>query len=474
LEINHFKVFGNRMAFILTPERKNLLLYGENGSGKTSFYEAVKLVFFRQRLLGNRLKIGATVAERQNEEQAFYNEYLHKGDTQKIELRLNDVDFKDINRDSYQCFMLSNIDVDGVPVTGRQDGINLKNLLSNAFLDCPNIDAFVNGHIGEVVREVNQTLHDKFVEDIEVGQENDAYDMYILDKLAGLRASYGLHQMFNEAKVNLVRLLLLLTCVRLLKSSEPTKHRILVLDDVVTSLDASNRLYIIKYIQEEFADFQKVVLTHNIGFNNLFVAYLKRYGNPSSWQTLNLYQTNLGCNLYDYDELKTAVDIEDAFSKGFLQPGTVGNEIRKRFEAVMSEILNLLRIGASEQVSDLTGRLVQEDKPIYLFKKDGKTLLSNDLVNSLQSILESETDDREKVRNAKEMIAKFSCNPELQKIIPIIKEIKTYQKIVIHQLSHGHACMPNFNQKEVECAMLLLKQLEKDVDLLKRKNVWTM
>ena len=474
LEINHFKVFGSRMAFMLTPERKSLLLYGENGSGKTSFYEALKLVFFRERLLGRVMKIGATPAERNNEEQAFYNEYLHKGDTQVIDLRLNDIDFRAINRAAYQCFMLSNIDVDGVPADGRADVINLRQLLAEAYMDVSPTGKFVEEHIGEVILAVNRTLHDSFVEDIEVGQENDDYDIYLEDKAARLRASQGLHQVFNEAKVNLVRLLLLLTSVQLLKSSDDAVHKVLVLDDVVTSLDASNRLYIIRYILENFDDFQKVVLTHNIGFNNLFVAQLKSHGKASSWVTLNLYQTNQGCNLYDYDELKTSKDIEREFSNGLLAPGMVGNEIRKRFEAVVSELLNLLRIGASEQVSVLTGRLVQENKPIYLCKEDGKLLLSEDLVTSLRGILESADADGEKVRQSNALIAKYSSNPEMQKIIPIIKEIKTYQKLVIHQLSHGHASMPNFNQKEVESTMVLLEQLEKDVDLLKKKNVWEM
>lgn len=60
LEINHFKAFGSRIAFILSTQRKNLLLYGENGAGKTSVYEALKLLFFRKRLLKGKITIGGT------------------------------------------------------------------------------------------------------------------------------------------------------------------------------------------------------------------------------------------------------------------------------------------------------------------------------------------------------------------------------------------------------------------------------
>ena len=88
------------------------MLYGENGAGKTSVYEALKLLFFRKRLLKGKITIGGTPEQRQNDEEAFYKEYQHKGDTVDFELKLNDNSFKNINRTDYQSFMVSNIDVE--------------------------------------------------------------------------------------------------------------------------------------------------------------------------------------------------------------------------------------------------------------------------------------------------------------------------------------------------------------------------
>ena len=57
----------------------------------------------------------------------------------------------------------------------------------------------------------------------------------------------------------------------------------------------------------------------------------------------------------------------------------------------------------------------------------------------------------------------------MQKIIPMIKRMKTYQKVMIHQLSHGSAnTMPRFIQKEVEASMALLAKLEAEVEKLKK------
>ena len=310
LEINHFKAFGSRIAFILSAQRKNLLLYGENGAGKTSVYEALKLLFFRERLLKGKITIGGSPEQRQNDEEAFYKEYLHKGDTVDIELKLNDNSFKNINRTVYQSFMVSNIDVESIFPSNTKDNLNLANILKNAFIDCDDIDSFVSSNVEKIIREVNKSLSQDFIETINIGLENTDFDIFVEDVDAKLRASEGLHAIFNEAKLNLVRLLLILESILLLKATDITKHKILVLDDVVTSLDASNRLYITKYLLAKFSDFQKVILTHNIGFNNLFVNQIKSQNKENEWNFENLYQTNCGANLYNYNELKTSKDIK--------------------------------------------------------------------------------------------------------------------------------------------------------------------
>ena len=52
-----------------------------------------------------------------------------------------------------------------------------------------------------------------FIETINIGQENTDFDIYVEDVDAKLRASEGLHAIFNEAKLNLVRLLLILESI---------------------------------------------------------------------------------------------------------------------------------------------------------------------------------------------------------------------------------------------------------------------
>lgn len=475
IEINHFKVFGSGLSLNLPSPTKNLLLYGENGAGKTSLFEALKLIFFHDRLLRAEITIGGLPELRRNEEEAFYRGYRHQRDTADIELKLNGTDFRNINRSDYQCFMVSNIDVESISSYNETDAINLKALLENAFIDCDDVETFMADHATEVISRVNLLLAHDFVESVQIGQENTDYNIYIEDAPAYLRASEGLHGVYNEAKLNLIRLLLLLESIRLLQSADTSKHKVLVLDDVVTSLDACNRLYTIEYLLANFGGFQKIVLTHNIGFNNLFARQLRKEKKEVEWVKLNMYQTQHGTNVYDYDALKKAKDIREAFRNGSLPPNTVGNEIRKHFEAVVLELTKILQIESSQEVRELVTRLVDENKPIYIRRKARKILTSNDLVTAISDILDATDSDAVKVQEAKQEINEYHSNPDLQRIIPMVRGMQTYQKVMMHQLSHGvmAGSMPPFSQKEIEGSLCLLEKLEKEVNIL-RKNIGMM
>lgn len=101
------------------------------------------------------------------------------------------------------------------------------------------------------------------MEDYVIAIENKAYDVRFEQR--HLSDSNGLHQIFNGAKINLTFILILLESVKLLESySTEEKRKLLVLDDLTTSLDASNRLYFANYLLTDFNKFQKIFLIHNV------------------------------------------------------------------------------------------------------------------------------------------------------------------------------------------------------------------
>lgn len=476
IEIKNFKAFGGRLAINPTTAYKNVLIYGENGAGKTSLYEAIMLAFYRDKLLRPHLSVGAPAEQRANEEKDFYNSYNHKTEagTPEIDftIKINNGDFKTFNTDTYQCFMVSANDLnystheiqDGKVV--KKDCVNLKELLGSVNYPTFDIDAFLTAQGGNLIQAVNDSLKNDFVEGIEIGRENDQYDIFIKDDANHLRESNGLHAVFNEAKINLVVILLMLHVVLMIQNAG--KRKLLVLDDLVTSLDNSNRLYLARFILSKFVGFQKILFTHSIGFNNMLYQCIEKNGDLGNWLTYNLYLTNGGPQIYDFGELKTAGEIKQGFISGVLQPNTVGTEIRKRFEAGIYELAKIIQIGEVHEATKLVARLVQSE-PIYVYKHSGKLRDANDLVKAIKDIVDGADTDAVKVQRITDEIEKYATNADLQKIIAFVKEFHFYEKMMIHSLSHGSAAMPNFNQKEVEGAMTLLEIIEHEIKSFKNK-----
>lgn len=476
-EINNFKAFNSRIAILPAATHKNVLIYGENGAGKTSLYDAMLLAFYHEKLLRPHLSVGAQPEQRANEERDFYNGFNHRtpagAPSNDFSIKINQTDFKSLNKANYQCFMVSMKDLDYVTheindgKVVEKDTINLKQLLEKMNFPSFDVDDYLANHINELLQNVNQSLHDDFIEGFEIGRENVKDDIFIKDDSMNLKESNGLRNVFNEAKINLVVILVLLHSVLLLQAAPADgKHKLLVLDDLVSSLDNSNRLYLARFILSKFTGFQKVLFTHSIGFNNMLYKCIDERGELGSWLTYNLYLTNLGPQIYDFGELKKTGDIKQEYNKGYLQPNTVGNEIRKRFEAGIYELAKIIQIGEVHRATNLVARLVTPGH-IYIKKHKGKLYDANDLVKAIKDIADGTDTPADKVHKITDEIQKYSTNADLQKIISFVKEFQFYEKMIIHSLSHGSAPMPNFNQKEVENAMNFLETIENEINSFK-------
>ena len=465
IEIDNFKAFNSRIAIIPTAAHKNMLIYGENGAGKTSLYEALLLTFYHEKLLRPHLSVGAQPEQRANEEKDFYNGFNHRtpagSPSADFSIKINQTDFKSFNKANYQCFMVSMKDLDYVTheindgKVVEKDTINLKQLLEEMNFPSFDVDGYLANHIDKLLQNVNQSL--------EIGRENVKYDIFIKDDSMNLKESNGLRNVFNEAKINLVVILILLHSVLLLQAAlADGKKKLLVLDDLVSSLDNSNRLYLARFILSKFTGFQKVLFTHSIGFNNMLYQCIEEKHELGAWLTYNLYLTQRGPQIYDFGELKTTGAIKLEYSKGYLQQNSVGNEIRKRFEAVIYELAKIIQLGEVHMATNLVARLVKSES-LYVKKHSGKLYDANDLVKAIKDIAEGTDTPADKVQKITDEIQKYSTNADLQKIVSFVKEFHFYEKMLIHSLSHGSAPMPNFNQKEVESAMNLLETIENEI-----------
>lgn len=93
------------------------------------------------------------------------------------------------------------------------------------------------------------------------------------------------HKFLNEAKLSAIGLSIYLAALQLNPLSRPDRFKILVLDDVLIGLDMSNRLPIIKILQDFFSDYQIFLLTHDLEWYEI----LKQRLDQKTWKQVELY-----------------------------------------------------------------------------------------------------------------------------------------------------------------------------------------
>ena len=105
LRVECFKAFKEGVD--INPGKFNLLMYGDNGAGKSSVYDALKLVFFYHRIEEEH-RVGATPDE-QRAQLATYlaNRYDHKGKAGFV-IKINGDDYQEfISHDDFQDYHVS-------------------------------------------------------------------------------------------------------------------------------------------------------------------------------------------------------------------------------------------------------------------------------------------------------------------------------------------------------------------------------
>lgn len=475
IEIAHFKAFDDPIVIDATDKHQNILLFGENGAGKTSLYEAIQLVFFRQRLMAPHLTIGGTRELRRNEEADFIYSYAHRGTNEQPYISINGQQGEFDTR-NYDCYMISGASLQtAAPET---DAICLPQMLRQAFFSTlpQDVAPFLERHLMELIDRVNQDLSHCFNEDIQTGiEDTQTLQLYIADPKRQLRQSNQLHRLFNEAAIHLTRLLLLLNTIQLLDAQSDRAHKILVLDDIVTSLDAANRSFLTQYILSRFNGFQKIVLTHNVGYNNLFACRIDHSGERDQWLKLNLYATERGIHLYCYDRMQTADMLKKAFDKGELSPETIGNEIRKRLEATAHELAKIYCLGSVETSADILKRLASTDRPLYLAPPDGPSghpRRADDLVAEIRALADRQP-QTPLAREITALMEQYQTPADTPQLAAAVREIKIYKKTLLHQLSHAYTATPPLVGKEVSISLQLLSQLETHLKHVK-KNIGMM
>jgi len=248
---------------------------------------------------------------------------------------------------------------------------------------------------------------------------------------------------------------------------------LLVLDDFLTSLDMPNRKLIMKYILEEFKDYQKLILTHNLQFFNMTRKMIDLDSEDAKqWKIQKLFVHDNQAFLYD-KHLSYLNDASERLAQG--DEHSAGNFIRKEFERVVIEFEQLFELGVVEESKNIINTLESQDK---FYVKPSEQL--NDLLTAVQSALDCQGSEQQKFGYIKSALNKAQSkqisfkektqNPNesfLETTIKTeIKKAKFYKNFILNPASH-HDYDADIFTKECENAIKILKYLNTIINKLK-------
>ena len=457
IKVARFK--GYRKDVSLNLDGNSSLVFGENGAGKTSLYEAIKIWFFSSKIKASLVNTGKTPEER---EQA-YNDYLSARQNQQekrpFTIKINGlVGATDEERYDYSVYMIS-----AKELRSETDDIVLGNIIPKLYFDDID-DTFLQSHHAELEKAVNISLKDNFSESIEIKiDSSDNYRCSVIDLTRNMEDSNNLSYKFNESKLHLIRLLVLTNIILLL----PRKgnHKIIVFDDFVTSLDAANRAYVIKYILKEFEPvFQLLLLTHSAGFYNLckfeteLFIHQKRSG---VWNYYCIYSIGDNCNCYleKKNNRSDVQTIKEGIKNSIPPYDEMGNKLRQVFEMFVHKLARRLQTGGIEESSTLLNR-IQNKETIYLKESENADVLVDKISNLIN---EEPYKDTELSNRLSSLIDEYSLK-DFNMIKEALLDLQLFQKVALHPSSHGKIGLSPVSRKELDESIVLIEKLEKLID----------
>lgn len=388
IEIEGFKAFSNKFSLELD---KNLLMYGENGSGKSSIYYALHALlqsvyksdhgekYFRhedseENLIniyklddvknnGFKPHIKITLDNEHrwelsrdglsstpdtandselrllNKTSAFINySYISRFRSARNSETINlwNVFIKDIlpfyvpvGADKTLASIYDNLVANKHPYKVRKDIDRFNENLSN-FIDNVNTKASkIYNKYFKAEDELDMLIQVKYVKDKDRKENPYNEEFYLFYKRGTAGKAYvwrypkiGLHieigeiviqkpqSFFNEARLTAIALAIRFAC---LQSGEPQDGQFLALDDMLISLDMSNRMKVIRYLLEDVAGKYKIYLfTHDRLFYHCLKRIIETQYSREEWMFGGLYLNDLDLPVEPEFMIETTSKIKEA------------------------------------------------------------------------------------------------------------------------------------------------------------------
>ncbi len=550
IEIENFKFFRERIKLDLAG--KNLLIFGENGSGKSSLYWALYTFFQSSMKTDDEIKKYFT----KDKEENLLNKYCESDDSSIISIELKDInevsikyaisknlintnktdttikeanlasdfinyrvlsrlyDFRNSQYiDLFTLFKRDIFDYITMPESNKNVaeewqrlslGITDKpSMKSPVYLqfqkDIESFNSYLEMYLTGIISSANEILKNDFEEKIELSIlefEKAVYDKKIPDspkardgkthkpkitmtaklsdsELDDNNSSTILkpHTYLNEAKLTAIALSIRLAVLK--EKLSDAKLKVILLDDLLISLDMSHRLSVIDVILNHMKEMQLIVMTHDRAFYEIMNRYIENRAIGDKWLQ---YEFKIGNNNPIIERFKNNIELaKDYFGKYDYE--ACANYLRKEVESILKryldpDLINSEYKSLSDLLKTVTGEIVTNH--IENTRTRLHTLIQNDnipidhlnyLKSDLSGISGLSQFELQKLYQLRSELHKFAVSSFTTEVEredsdegKLLKETKLMVDRVLNPASHS-SIAPLF-RKEVEDAIILVKRLK--------------
>ena len=537
LTLKNFKFFYGEKT--LDFEGKNVLLYGENGSGKSSIYWALYTLLNNAKSNDAKIKRYFTY----DDEKRLLNRYMPDDATGEVSIKLdngqnyiisadpaqininkpNDTTIKESNiasdfisykllsklydfkhGDSIDLFELFEADIfDYMPYSTTQTYAEAWRHLRREENNPPRknswqyrqftgrVERFNNvfkDFINSIKEAINELLSKYFNVHYEViiNYRDLRYDdtsrlrifrklispkilitiKLTADGLSGQNSKVSQpHTFLNEAKLTAIALSIRLSVLRTRVTGEDIL-KILVLDDLLISLDMSNRDMVVNMLLEDeyLRDYQIIMLTHDRAFYEMS-KQIFNYKSRGNWKYFEMYvdrDENMEFPyIKEYDETYNQLTIAKEHFANKDYPACA-NYLRKEVEKQFDDFLKLDNLDAKINLAKL--------KENVCFIKE----ISKELKKLLRVLEQFENCEKMPVEIQPQKCKVFSEQviSSIESITDYIEDkfyfeefedVKLILKSILHPQSHNDATKPLY-KKELEDAIKLMEEFSRIIE----------
>ena len=334
LQLDLYTVDNNNIE-----KESNLLLYAENGGGKTSISEAIRLISFANFIEEEVISPNIVGEEREAAKRDWLNSYLHDQSNDVFEIDIDGNKFSSTSPDATPNKNVFILDRLQLRPTSK---IKLENLIGKNHFGGPySYEQLSSSEIIDMVlSDVNDILKNEFKEQIElVRPESEEKIVGISGIIEGI-ITENIHEKLNEAHQNLIKILIFISYVKLAPKLGDEKKYFVVFDDVMSSLDLANRIVLARILINLGKEYQLLLMTHNVGFYNLIKHISGINHTNENWRYTSLYQIDGTHIMYSISEEENVDELVKKFGGRILPTDELAiNAMRKKFEKLLHEFI---------------------------------------------------------------------------------------------------------------------------------------